>query len=187
MNFLQISSILYSEFRIFYLKIVHSDSSISTIGHHQIYGANIEIGKDTAISIGNGLRMRKNSLIGVRDNAILNIGSNVFINRNTLILARKKIEIEDGVTIGPNVCIYDHDHNISHIGKCNISNNDYVCEDIHISRNVWIGAGSIILKGVTVGENSVIAAGSVVSKDVPANSILIQRRANDIRNCCDTK
>ena len=42
---------------------------------------------------------------------------------------------------------------------------------IHIGQNVWIGAGAIILPGVTIGDNSVIAAGSVVTKDVPENSV----------------
>ncbi len=43
---------------------------------------------------------------------------------------------------------------------------------IHIRKNAWIGAGATILPGVTIGENAVVAAGAVVSKDVPANSIV---------------
>ena len=43
---------------------------------------------------------------------------------------------------------------------------------IHIKKNAWIGAGATILPGVTVGENAVVAAGAVVSKDVPANTIV---------------
>ena len=43
---------------------------------------------------------------------------------------------------------------------------------IHIKKNAWIGAGAIILQGVTIGENSVVAAGAVVSKDVPANAVV---------------
>lgn len=45
-----------------------------------------------------------------------------------------------------------------------------------IKKKSWIGAGVIILKGVTIGENCVVASGSVVTKDVPDNSILIQKR-----------
>lgn len=42
---------------------------------------------------------------------------------------------------------------------------------VRIGRNVWIGAGTVVLPGVTIGENSVIGAGSVVTKDVPANVV----------------
>lgn len=45
--------------------------------------------------------------------------------------------------------------------------------DVHIGRNVWIGAGSVILPGITVGDNSVIGAGSVVTKDIPANVVAV--------------
>ena len=46
-------------------------------------------------------------------------------------------------------------------------------KDIHIGNNVWIGAGAIVLPGVTIGENSVIGAGSVVTKDIPANVVAV--------------
>ena len=44
---------------------------------------------------------------------------------------------------------------------------------VHIGRNCWIGAGTVILPGVTIGENTVIGAGSVVSKDIPANVVAL--------------
>jgi acetyltransferase-like isoleucine patch superfamily enzyme len=47
-----------------------------------------------------------------------------------------------------------------------------VPKPIHIKRNVWIGAGATILPGVTIGENAIVAAGAVVSRDVPANTIV---------------
>lgn len=49
-------------------------------------------------------------------------------------------------------------------------------DSVVIKKNAWIGAGTIILKGVTIGVNAVVAAGSVVTKDIPDNSILIQKR-----------
>lgn len=45
--------------------------------------------------------------------------------------------------------------------------------DVHIGDNVWIGAGAVVLPGVTIGENSVIGAGSVVTKDIPANVVAV--------------
>ena len=49
-----------------------------------------------------------------------------------------------------------------------------------VGKNVWIGAGVIILKGVTIGDNAVIAAGSIVTKDVEPNVMLLQKRENSI-------
>ena len=82
----------------------------------------------------------------------------------------QNIRIADGVTVGPNVCVYDHDHCIGGKG--------FVSSEVIIGENVWIGAGAIILKGVHIGAGAVIAAGSTVTKDVPENTILIQKREN---------
>lgn len=45
--------------------------------------------------------------------------------------------------------------------------------DVHIGNNVWIGAGAVILPGVTIGDNTVIGAGSVVTKDIPSDSVAV--------------
>lgn len=99
-----------------------------------------------------------------------------YINRNSMIESHDYIFIGSGTTIGPNVLIYDHDHNINMESK-----EPYICEKIIIGKNVWIGAGVIILKGVNIGDESVIAAGSLVNKDVPECSILYQKRESTLR------
>jgi len=93
------------------------------------------------------------------------IVQDAFINRNSMIVAMEKIEISSGVTIGPNVCIYDHDHDLHN--KCG-----YSTASVKIEKNAWIGAGCIILKGVTIGEGAVVAAGAVVTKKVEPYSIV---------------
>lgn len=135
--------------------------------------SNIEVGNQSVFAVGSGFTMRKNVALAVRDNAMLSIGSGVFINRNSIIMARKNITIADGVTIGPNVCVYDHDHDLCNRGG-------YLTADVTIKQNVWIGANVTILKGVTINENSVVSAGCIVTKDVPENSILIQKRTNTL-------
>lgn len=92
-----------------------------------------------------------------------------YINRNCNIVAMERITIEDGVTIGPNVCIYDHDHNMAHLKDK--SADPYITAPVYIGKGAWIGANAVILKGVTVGAYSVIAAGAVVTKDVPDHVI----------------
>lgn len=84
-----------------------------------------------------------------------------FINRNVTIASMKSISIGENVTIGPNVCVYDHDHNIS-----NIDEEPFISAPIIIEYGAWIGANSTILKGVTIGKGAVVAAGAVVNKNV---------------------
>ncbi len=129
----------------------------------------LEVAKNASLLVSNGVWISKGSFVGVRDGASLSIGQRVFINRNTMLVTHKSISIGSNVTIGPGCYMFDHDHKIG-------NNGEYDSEAIVIDDNVWIGASVVILKGVHLGANSVIAAGSVVSKDVPPNSILIQKR-----------
>lgn len=135
------------------------------------FNTKIQMGKSSRIVIGRGTFVENNCKISVRSNAQLNIGDGSYLNRNCLIVSHNCINIGKNVTIGPNVCIYDHDHSLKERGKFN-------SKHVEIGNNVWIGAGAIILKGVNIGNNSIISAGSVVTKDVPADTILIQRRDN---------
>jgi len=95
--------------------------------------------------------------------------SSCFINRNTTIVSMDHVTIEKGVTIGPGVAIYDHDHNLS---LTHNKDDAFVCAPLTIGKNAWIGANAIILKGVTIGEGAVVAAGAVVNTDVAPYSIV---------------
>ncbi len=97
----------------------------------------------------------------------INIGRNVFINHGCSFLDLGGITIEDDVLIGPNVQLITENHPIKPSERKALD-----LKSILIKRNVWIGAGAIILPGVTVGENSVVAAGLVVTKDVPMNTVV---------------
>lgn len=104
------------------------------------------------------------SNISVNENAILKLGSG-YINYNVNIACFEKIEIGYDVAISENVVIRDSDnHQI-------ISHNHQMTSPIKIENHVWIGTNVIILKGVTIGEGSIVAAGSVVTKDIPKNSL----------------
>ena len=158
--------------RFFLLQHFNRNVNVVVDGTPNIHkNADVEVGKYSMLKIGYGFTMRKNSIIAVRDNAQLRIGCKVFINRNVIIMARRNITIGNGVTIGPNVCIYDHDHDIKNKGG-------YVLSDVKINDNTWTGSNVTILKGVTIGEHCVIGSGAIVTKDVPANTVLIQKRIN---------
>ena len=101
----------------------------------------------------------------------LTIGDNVSVNRNSILHAGGQIHIGSNVLIGPGVIIYSQNHSYSDSKKL-IINQGYNTKKVTISDNVWIAANAIILPGVTIGKGSIVAAGSVVTKDVPANSIV---------------
>jgi acetyltransferase-like isoleucine patch superfamily enzyme len=95
------------------------------------------------------------------------IGKNVFINHGCSFLDLGGITIEDDVLIGPQVKLVTENHPVDPSNRKSLE-----LKSIHIGKNVWLGAGAIILPGVTVGENSIVAAGAVVTIDVPSNTIV---------------
>ena len=108
---------LQNKLRVICIQKCNPSAKISILGIPTLHrDADIEIGNKSIVKIGSSFSMRKNSVIAARNNATLSIGQSVFINRNTIIMAMKNITIGNRVTIGPNVCIYDHDHDIHNRG-----------------------------------------------------------------------
>ena len=105
------------------------------------------------------------------------VGKDVFINFGCTFLDQGGITIEDGVFIGPEAKILTEGHpeqpEIRHTLQT---------QPVVIRRKAWIGAGAIILPGVTVGENAIVAAGAVVTKDVPDNTIVAGVPAKILRS-----
>lgn len=95
------------------------------------------------------------------------IGRNVFINFDCVFLDLGGITIEDDVLIAPKVSLLTEGHPIDPSNR-----HALIPKPIHIKKNAWIGANATILQGVTIGENSIVAAGSIVSRDVPDNTIV---------------
>lgn len=76
--------------------------------------------------------------------------------------------------MGPNVLIYDHDHDFRK--EEGLKKLKYKTAPVDIGDNVWIGANTIILRGTKIGNNCVIGAGSVIKGCYPDNSIVVQKR-----------
>ena len=96
------------------------------------------------------------------------MGDDVYANFNLTLVDDVKITIGSHVMFGPNVTVAKGGHPVepnlrSRQAQYNLP--------VNIGDNVWIGAGSVILPGVTVGDNTVIGAGSIVTKDIPANVV----------------
>jgi len=99
--------------------------------------------------------------------AFTTIGKNVFINHACSFLDLGGITIEDNVLIGPRVNLVTESHPLDPEDRKAL-----IAKPVTIKRGAWIGAAATILPGVTVGENAVVAAGAVVSRDVPANTVV---------------
>lgn len=133
----------------------------------------ISIDSKAKFNVGHKFRTRKNVEINVRGSASLSIGNNVFLNSGCIITARENIQIGDNTILGPYVVIYDNDHKINN-GE--VEHNSYDTDPIIIGKNVWIGAGAMILRGSEIGDNCVIASGSIVKGKIDSRTALIQKR-----------
>lgn len=112
----------------------------------------------------------------------IRVGRDVFINQNCTMYDLGGIDIGDDVMIGPNVSIITSGHPLDPARRRAF----VTAKPIVIERNVWIAAGATIIGGVTIGENAVVAAGSIVTRDVPPNTLVGGNPARVIRSIGDT-
>jgi len=100
----------------------------------------------------------------------VHFGKYVYANFNLTMVDDTHIYVGDYTMIGPNVTIASAGHPI--LPELREKGYQYNMQ-VHIGKNCWIGAGSVILPGVTIGDNTVIGAGSVVTKDIPENVVAV--------------
>lgn len=98
------------------------------------------------------------------------LGHHVYANFNLTLVDDTHIYIGDYVMIGPNVTLATAGHPIEPELRKKVAQFNL---PIHIKKNVWIGANSVVLPGISIGENSVIGAGSIVTKDIPSNVVAV--------------
>ncbi len=181
--FFKTLSFLESQSNLLYYRSVASiDSSAKIVSGSKI--RNISNKKD-AIKVGANTVIC-GELLTFGHGGDIGIGKWCFIGEGSRIWSAKQIKIGDNVLISHNVNIHDtnshpinpqarHEHFVQLFTQGHPQEIQGIASaPVNIKDNVWIGFNAIILKGVTIGENSIIAAGSIVTKDVPANSIFIQ-------------
>lgn len=110
----------------------------------------------------------------------IRIGNDVFINRRAYFSGR--IHIGNHVLFGPDVFITSGDHCFTEIGKYIHKQGRVVPREVEICDDVWIGAKTCILAGVTIGEGTVVGAGSVVTKDLPSYSVCVGNPCRKIKD-----
>ena len=100
----------------------------------------------------------------------VHLGSNVYANAGLKLVDDTHIYIGDYTMLGPNVTIATAGHPIDpELRKRGLQYN----LPVHIGRNCWLGAGVIVMPGITIGDNAVIGAGSVVTKDIPSGVVAV--------------
>lgn len=109
----------------------------------------------------------------------IHLGKDVMINFNCVFLDVCPIIIGDHTLIGPNTQIYTACHSLNYIERR--ENKEYG-KPVQIGNDVWIGGSVVILAGITIGDHAVIGAGSVVTKDIPANTISVGNPCKVIHN-----
>lgn len=138
------------------------------------FGNNVTIGRFTSI--------RPSSYYGVGNIGYgLEMGDNSSIGPYGYVGCSGRISIGKNVMIGPRVSFFAENHNFT--GKStSIKSQGVNNKGITVEDNCWIGSGVIILDGVTIGSESVIGAGTLVTKDVPKNSVVYDKRDKATKN-----
>ena len=126
---------------------------------------------------GNNVRIEANFYCDYGYNIF--VGDNFYMNHNCIILDGAKVEFGDNVFVGPNCGFYTAGHPI----EIDLRNKGLeYAKPIKVGNNVWFGGNVVVLPGVTIGNNVTIGAGSVVTKDIPDNSIAYGNPCKKVRD-----
>ena len=140
-------------------------------------GGVIKIGRNFSMNNGmanNQIGFGKTPCSLIVNNGEILIGDEVGISQSSLVAYNGKIEIGNNTILGGGVKVYTTDfHAIDYTLRRNYNSNiaSMKCADVVIGKDCFIGAGAIILKGVTIGDRTIVGAGSVVSKSISSDCI----------------
>lgn len=168
--------IVYSFVKFCFMKMFHFSGFKFSVFNIISPFTTIDLDRGATLILGKMVRMRSSSKIKVRKGAHINIGANSSLNHGCMFVAHESIIVGDNVQFGPNVLIYDHDHDYKR--EHGLQNLNYISGPIEIGDNSWIGASVIILRGTKIGKNCVVAAGTILSgrNCYPENSIISQKK-----------
>lgn len=180
--FYNLISVLFSALKFSILKLLHF--------HHFFFDGIQRFSPDTellisdngTIRLGKHVRAHRRSKLLAFKNGILEIGSNTALGNGVSINYMDKITIGEGVQFGPDVKIYDHDHDFRVPGG--IRAEKFKTAPVEIGNHCWIGSSVVILRGTRLGENCVVGAGSVLKGKYPANSMIVQKRNTEVTYYC---
>ena len=168
---------------------------LKKVGKNSVVGSGLQIRGMEYIEIGDNFIAGKGTTIQAWDtyesqkfNPQIIIGNNVMLTDYIQISAIDKVVLGDNLLVGQSVYISDNSHGDADkaaIGIAPIKRPLTSKGPVIIGKNVWIGRGAVILSGVTVGDNAIIGANSVVTRDVPNNSVVAGAPAKLIKYLTD--
>ena len=142
-------------------------------------GVTLEIGRGGRIELGRWSWLGHGTKIRCHE-GVVSIGAKTVLGQECTISAYQHVSIGRECVIADRVMLIDFDHGMVEVERP-IRLQGIYKRDVRVGHNVWIGYGACILRGVTVGDNAVIGTNSVVTKDVPANSVVAGVPARVIR------
>jgi acetyltransferase-like isoleucine patch superfamily enzyme len=122
------------------------------------------------IRIGRNARIYPGVLLETQGAGRIEIGDHVVLSRGVHIVAFDSVTLGDHCMVGEYASLRDADHKTSHVSMRDSGHN---CAPIHLGRNVWIGRGVCVLKGVRIGDHSIVGANAVVTGDVASSSCAV--------------
>lgn len=144
-------------------RIGHLSTDTVVLGMPEIHGS-------AALTMGSGLYLYRELHLETQGNGRVHIGDGVVLSRGVHIVAHAGVTIGEGSMVGEYTSIRDANHRIEPGG--NLRHAGHVAKPVLIGRQVWIGRGASVLAGVTIGDHAVVAANAVVTRDVPAHSLV---------------
>jgi len=182
----QICSFCRTSLLFFFLGVKHENFSTHGTPIARIKNGSIKIGKN--FTMNNGLHANtigfSTPCIFLAENANLTLGDNIGMSQTALIASGADITIGNNVLMGGGIKIYStdfHSLDFMHRRVFDTDKKNKKTSPIHIGNDVFIGAGAIILKGVTIGDRSIVGAGSIVTKSIPSDEIWAGNPAKFIR------
>jgi acetyltransferase-like isoleucine patch superfamily enzyme len=145
----------------------------------------VELSRKGTLDFGKGLRTRGHCVFNVQEEGVLSFGEGVFLNTGCQFNCRMGITVGDGSEFGPNVFVYDHDHDYRAAGG--IKDGDFIYNEVSIGKNCWIGANVILLRGTALGDGCVVGAGSVLKGSFPSHALIYQPRSEMIKGFCSSE
>ena len=138
-----------------------------------------------AINISGGVTLGGNTRITCGGTGKIYIMENVHIDDYSFIMAQDRITVGENTTIAPFCFITDFNHEYKN-KNISVMKQGYSTSQVKIGNNVWIGTHCVVLPGVKIGSGSVIGAGSIVTHNIPSDSIAVGNPAKVIKKiiCC---
>lgn len=131
-------------------------------------GARVILGEGASLSIGAGVYLSPECFIQVNKRATLVLEDGVYMNEGCRVTVVESAHIGADTLFGPNVQIYDHDHEFDRGGV----RSELLHAPVSIGHHCWLCANAVVTRGCTIADRSLVSANSVVTRDLPEEGAL---------------